>query len=69
MSYLAIWDTISEIHDGIIDIGLKLLFDLSLANLDPVVCKIFYFHSWASTLNASLHLVALAVDRQGLLKT
>ena len=63
MSYLAIWDTISEVHDGILDNGFKRLFDLHLEDLHPVMCKLFYYQSWASTLNASSHLVALAVDR------
>ncbi|XP_063718954.1 uncharacterized protein LOC134845804 [Symsagittifera roscoffensis] len=66
MSYLAIWDTISLIHDGVFDMALKYcgvhLADMSIGG-SGLMCKLFYYHSWASTLNASAHLVALAVDR------
>ena len=62
MSYLAIWDSISVIHDGLVDMGLK-SFDIYLANYSEFGCKLYYYHSWASTIDASWHLIALALDR------
>ncbi|XP_075239609.1 uncharacterized protein LOC142335130 [Convolutriloba macropyga] len=42
--------------------GLK-SFDIYLANYSEFGCKLYYYHSWASTIDASWHLIALALDR------
>ena len=62
MAYLAVWDSISVVHDGLIDMGLKSL-GFHLADYFSLGCKIYYYHSWASTINAGWHVIALALDR------
>ena len=62
MSLLAVWDTVSLMHDGIFVMGFN-AFGVDLRSLNTIVCKISEYHSWASTINASMHLSVLAVDR------
>ena len=62
MSFLAVWDTLSLSHDGIFVMGFN-AFGVDLQSLHKVVCKISEYHSWGSTINASMHLSVLAVDR------
>ncbi len=62
MCYLAIWDTIAGLHDGIFQAGLKFL-SIDMADRGAVLCKLLYYHSAASTINASWHLAVLALDR------
>ncbi|XP_075254529.1 uncharacterized protein LOC142345948 [Convolutriloba macropyga] len=62
MKYLAVWDSISSMQDGVFNLGLK-AFGVNLASFTRVGCKLFYWHSWASSITASYHIVAMAVDR------
>ena len=62
MSYLAIWDTIAGIHDGVFQTGLQ-FFGVDIAAKNAFLCKTLYYHSYGSTINASWHLAAVAIDR------
>ena len=62
MRFLAIWENVSLTTSGILGLGLRTL-GAELITLNDFTCKLMTFQLFAGGLNASSHMVCLAVDR------
>ena len=62
MQFLAIWDNLFLLHAAVIDLTV-MVYGQSLETLSTGMCKLVSYNMWVVLVNASAHLVALAIDR------